>query len=184
METQAQDHTNAEDRHCPECGYEEAGHFCRNCGTLLHGDGLVLCPRCRQVVPDGDFCNQCGQGLTGLALGLRQLALAGDAFWVAEDTAMLPSSVEPSLLPPDASVELADAQLPDWLQEVPPGLGNQPAEALSDPGHPSDRVIATQRCLYGDLYPAGGGSLAGSTRWGSQWRLIESISLRPSRSET
>jgi hypothetical protein len=142
METQAQDHTNAEDRHCPECGYEEAGHFCRNCGTLLHGDGLVLCPRCRQVVPDGDFCNQCGQGLTGLALGLRQLALAGDAFWVAEDTAMLPSSVEPSLLPPDASVELADAQLPDWLQEVPPGLA--PSE-IQQHIYPALRPIETER---------------------------------------
>jgi hypothetical protein len=119
MEAQARDVMNADDLHCPECGFEEMGYFCRNCGGLLHGDDLVLCPRCRQVVPGGEYCNQCGQALGGLALTLPQLALAGDAFWVTEETALSPGSPEPSLLTPDESVELAHAELPDWLQELP-----------------------------------------------------------------
>jgi hypothetical protein len=119
MEAQARDEMNADDRHCPKCGFEETGYFCRNCGLLLHSDDLVLCPRCRQVVPGEEYCNQCGQVLGDLALTLRQLALAGDAFWVTGATALSPSRPEPSLLTPDESVELAHAELPDWLQELP-----------------------------------------------------------------
>lgn len=119
MEAQARDEMNADDRHCPECGSEETGYFCRNCGVLLHGDSLVLCPRCRQVVPDGEYCNQCGQVLGHLALTLQQLALAGDAFWATGETVLPPGSPEPTLLTPDESVELAPAELPDWLQELP-----------------------------------------------------------------
>ena len=119
MEAQAPDEMNAEDRHCPKCGFEETGYFCRNCGGLVHGDDLVLCPRCRQVVPGGDYCSQCGQALEGVALTLQQLALAGDAFWVTGETALPPSSPQPSLLASDESVELAQAELPDGLHELP-----------------------------------------------------------------
>jgi DNA-directed RNA polymerase subunit RPC12/RpoP len=119
MEAQARDEMNTDDRRCPKCGFEETGYFCRNCGRLLRGDDLVLCPRCHQVVPGKDYCNQCGQGLSGLALGLRQLELAGDAFWVTGEMAVPPTTPEPSLLAPDESVELAYAELPDWLQELP-----------------------------------------------------------------
>lgn len=113
----------AERQFCPECGMEETGHFCRNCGTLLRGQDLVLCPRCHHVVPEGGFCNRCGQHLGGIALNLRQLALAGDDFWVTAATpaspAMPSGGAELSLVAPDASVVLAEAELPDWLKELP-----------------------------------------------------------------
>jgi hypothetical protein len=57
-----------------------------------------------------------------LALNLQQLAMAGDEFWV---TAAVPASRESSAddtgwgtLEPDSSVELADADLPDWFNEL------------------------------------------------------------------
>ena len=133
-------------RYCPECGSQESGYFCRNCGALLTGEDNVLCPRCHHIVPDGKFCNQCGQGLSGIGLRLRQLALAGDTFWVASggptptaptptpaesaqsaqtdlpdwlrDTSIPPSATAP-VLEPDESVQLAQADLPDWLRDIP-----------------------------------------------------------------
>jgi hypothetical protein len=143
MEAQARDELNADDRRCPQCGSEETGYFCRNCGGLLHGDDdLVLCPRCRQVVPEGEFCNQCGQSLGGLALSLRQLALAGDAFWVTGEAALPPDRPEPSLLALDESVEMAPAELPDWLQELP--AESAPPEVQSHI-YPALRPIQTER---------------------------------------
>jgi hypothetical protein len=112
-----------QNRYCPECGSQESGYFCRNCGALLTGEDNVLCPRCHHIVPDGKFCNQCGQGLSGIGLHLRQLALAGDTFWVAsgEATAAVPTPMpaETPVLEPDESVQLAQADLPDWLREIP-----------------------------------------------------------------
>jgi hypothetical protein len=122
MDPEAQIETEPEGEFCPECGAEESGYFCRSCGTLLRGQEDVLCPRCHQVVPAGDYCNRCGQNLGGIALNLRQLALAGDDFWVTAAAAVpaTPSGdAEVGLLEPDESVVLADADLPDWLQELP-----------------------------------------------------------------
>jgi len=109
---------NPQTQTCPECGTEESGYFCRNCGLLLRGEEMVLCPRCHQVVPDAEYCNQCGQSLSGLALQLQQLAKAGDAFWVTAEPGTLAAAAEPSLFPPDESVRLAEADLPDWLEEL------------------------------------------------------------------
>ena len=110
-------------RYCPECGSQESGYFCRNCGALLTGEDNVLCPRCHHIVPDGKFCNQCGQGLSGIGLHLRQLALAGDTFWVASGAPTpavpTPALAETAVLAPDESVQLAQADLPDWLRELP-----------------------------------------------------------------
>ena len=110
-------------RYCPECGSQESGYFCRNCGALLTGEDNVLCPRCHHIVPDGKFCNQCGQGLSGIGLHLRQLALAGDTFWVAPGapaTAVpAPAPIETPVLEPDESIQLAQADLPDWLRDIP-----------------------------------------------------------------
>jgi hypothetical protein len=126
MESEIQEETNEENRFCPKCGFEETGYFCRDCGELLRGEGMVLCPRCHQIVPDGDFCSQCGQSLGGLALSLRQLAMAGDTFWVTGEAAAPVTEPEPTLFEPepllfepDESVELANGELPDWLQELP-----------------------------------------------------------------
>ena len=123
MESELQDELNPGDSFCPECGVDESGYFCRNCGTLLRGEEMVLCPRCRQVVPHGEFCNQCGQSLDAIALDLQQLALAGNDFWVSagdlEQPSELPDGMEPALLEPDESVVLAEAEVPDWLRELP-----------------------------------------------------------------
>jgi hypothetical protein len=134
MADHAQADTNTDGRTCPQCGADETGFFCRNCGALLYGEDRVLCPRCHQIVPDGEYCNQCGQGLEGLALHLRQLAMAGDTFWVTSGPDALPDASpdtlpdtspdtmfqpEETLLQPDESVPLAEPELPDWLQELP-----------------------------------------------------------------
>ena len=130
MERETEGEMGAERRFCPECGTEETGHFCRNCGTLLRGEDLVLCPRCHHIVPGGGFCNRCGQHLGGIALNLRQLALAGDDFWVTAATPASPTvpsgGTELSLVEPDATVALAEAELPDWLKELP--VDSAPAE--------------------------------------------------------
>ena len=130
MESELQDERNPEGPFCPECGMDESGYFCRNCGTLLRGEEMVLCPRCRQVVPHGEFCNQCGQSLEAIALDLHQLALAGQDFWVEAGTLELPPELadgaDPALLEPDESVELAEAEVPDWLRELP--ADSAPAE--------------------------------------------------------
>jgi hypothetical protein len=121
MDDQSQAQSSAGKRFCPECGTAENGFFCRNCGTLLYGEDRILCPRCHQVVPDGEYCNQCGQSLGGLALHLRQLAIAGDTFWVTSDTPVpVASGPEETVFQPDESVTLAAPELPDWLQELAP----------------------------------------------------------------
>jgi len=128
MESEAEVQKGLEGRFCPECGADESGYFCRNCGTLLRGRDLVLCPRCHQVVPNGEFCNQCGQALGGIALNLQQLAQAGEDFWVsAGSPAPAPAgSADTGLWAPDASVPLAQAEIPDWLAELP--AASAPAE--------------------------------------------------------
>ena len=123
MASGTQDERNLEGHFCPECGMDESGYFCRNCGTLLRGEEMVLCPRCNNVVPNGDFCNQCGQSLEVIALDLHQLALAGRDFWVSAGTVAQPSAqpdgTEGAQLEPDESVVLAEAEVPDWLKELP-----------------------------------------------------------------
>jgi len=119
MDAEPQVESSSENRFCPECGAQEEGFFCRKCGTLLYGEERVLCPRCHQIVPDGEFCNQCGQSLGGLALNLRQLAMAGDAFWVTTEATEPASDLDASPFAPDETVTLAAPELPDWLQELP-----------------------------------------------------------------
>jgi RNA polymerase subunit RPABC4/transcription elongation factor Spt4 len=119
MEQDTQIEMNTDYEFCPECGSEESGFFCRQCGTLIRGEEMVLCPRCHQVVPDGEFCNQCGQGLGPLALRLKQLSMAGDAFWVTAEAPPPEPSVDDVIWAPDETVELAKGDLPDWLQELP-----------------------------------------------------------------
>jgi RNA polymerase subunit RPABC4/transcription elongation factor Spt4 len=107
---------------CPKCGAEESGYFCRSCGTLLRGEDMVLCPRCHEVVPEGDYCNRCGQTLAGIALHLRQLALAGDDFWITSEAEPAePAAAESDLdfFFEDESLEIEEAELPDWLHELP-----------------------------------------------------------------
>jgi hypothetical protein len=131
---------------CPECGAEESGYFCRNCGTLLRGQEYLLCPRCHQVVPNADFCNYCGQGLSGMALSLQQLALAGEDFWVTGGagpaTPAAVQSSKTSLWEPDESMELAAGDLPDWLQELP--TETAPAEVQAHI-YPALRPMEAQR---------------------------------------
>jgi hypothetical protein len=122
MDPEALGTVDSQEQYCPECGHEESGYFCRNCGTLLRGGDRVLCPRCHQIVPGGEFCNQCGQTLGGIALNLQQLAKAGDTFWVTTDDVASSSQAEPDLTEPDETVALVPAELPDWLQELSPTL--------------------------------------------------------------
>jgi hypothetical protein len=142
MATETQAETGTENLVCPECGAEEEGQFCRNCGSLLRGESMILCPRCHQVVPPGEYCNQCGQSLGGLALNLKQLAMAGDAFWVTSEATSPSPAAEPTIFEPDESVPLAEAELPDWLEELP--IEEVPDEV----GHriyPALRPIAEQQ---------------------------------------
>lgn len=144
MEADAQMQTEDKAGFCSTCGAEESGFFCRACGSLLHGEDMVLCPRCHQVVPGGDFCNQCGQSLSNIALKLRQLAMAGDAFWVTSetDTDLDESALAPSL-EPDESVELDTAELPNWLQELtslaPPDVEDRIYPSLEPIAKASDK---------------------------------------------
>ncbi len=123
MESDRQHEMDPEGSFCPECGVDERGYFCRNCGTLLRGEDMVLCPRCRQVVPQGEFCNQCGQSLGAIALDLHQLAIAGNDFWVSagafEQSSGLSEGMDLAPVEEDESVVLAEAELPDWLKELP-----------------------------------------------------------------
>ena len=120
MDPKVQAEENQEAPFCPECGSEESGYFCRSCGALLRGEDMVLCPRCHHVVPDGEFCNVCGQTLGGIALNLRQLALAGGEFWVAAISPPSPASAsgDQAGLAPDELLMLDKADLPDWLKEL------------------------------------------------------------------
>jgi hypothetical protein len=129
MDPDAQVETAPGKSYCPECGSEESGYFCRRCGTLLRGEEMVLCPRCHEVVPAGEFCNQCGQSLAGIALQLRQLAQAGDSFWVTAGAAESPAGAEASLFGPDESLQLAKAELPDWVRELSPKSAPPDVEA-------------------------------------------------------
>jgi hypothetical protein len=142
MEPDARVEMGMTGKFCPECGSEETGYFCRSCGTLLHGEDRVLCPRCHQIVPSGDYCNQCGQTLGGIALSLRQLALAGDDFWVMGTTPASPTAPldvgEATILAPDESVPLADAELPEWLQELP---AHSAPDEVKAHVHPSLRPV-------------------------------------------
>ena len=136
-----------EDSFCPECGVDESGFFCRNCGTLLRGEDMVLCPRCRQIVPQGEFCNQCGQSLGSIALDLHQLAIAGNDFWVSaadafEESSELSEGMELAPVEEDESVILAEAELPDWLKELP--ADSAPAEVKAHI-YPSLRPIEEER---------------------------------------
>jgi len=130
MESDGQHEMNPEGSFCPECGVDESGYFCRNCGTLLRGEDMVLCPRCRQVVPQGEFCNQCGQSLGVVALDLHQLAIAGNDFWVSagasEQSHALSDGLDLASVEEDEAVILAEAELPDWLKELP--ADSAPAE--------------------------------------------------------
>ncbi len=123
MESDRQHEVNPEGSFCPECGVDESGYFCRNCGTLLRGEDMVLCPRCRQIVPHGEFCNQCGQSLGVVALDLHQLAIAGNDFWVSagasEQSSELSDGLDLASVKEDEAVILAEAELPDWLKELP-----------------------------------------------------------------
>jgi hypothetical protein len=133
--------TNPEKNYCPECGAEENGYFCRKCGTLLRGEEMILCPRCHQVVPDAEYCNRCGQSLGGIALNLQQLALAGDDFWVSARSQQPADDTGIGLFEPDDSVVLADAELPDWLQELPKSVPPDVEARI----YPSLQPIHTQR---------------------------------------
>lgn len=130
MESDRLHEMNPEGSFCPECGVDESGYFCRNCGTLLRGEDMVLCPRCRQVVPHGEFCNQCGQSLGVVALDLHQLAIAGNDFWVSagafEQSSGLSDGLDLASDQEDEAVILAEAELPDWLKELP--ADSAPAE--------------------------------------------------------
>jgi hypothetical protein len=44
--------------------------------------------------------------------------MAGETFWVSSGGSEPGSLEEPDLLEPDESLELADAEPPDWLQEL------------------------------------------------------------------
>jgi hypothetical protein len=71
-------------------------------------------------VPEGEYCNRCGQNLGAIALNLQQLALAGDDFWVtAAAAAPTTQEPDPGFFAPDESLDLEDGELPDWLQELP-----------------------------------------------------------------
>jgi hypothetical protein len=128
---------------CPECGAEESGYFCRNCGTLLQGEDKMLCPRCHGIVPAADFCPRCGQGLKGMALNLRQLAVAGVDFWVADSEA-LPAAgprEEVAVAWELETTTLAAPELPDWLKELP--REQAPAE-VQERIHPALQPLETQ----------------------------------------
>jgi hypothetical protein len=149
MDPETQIETPPAGEFCPECGAEENGYFCRSCGTLLRGQDDVLCPRCHRVVPSGDFCNQCGQNLGGIALNLRQLALAGDDFWVTTAPAAPsppPGGGDSGIWEPDPSVFLEDAELPEWLQELP--AQSAPAEVKAHV-YPSLEPIEEEREFSG-----------------------------------
>jgi hypothetical protein len=151
MDPEAEVEAGDKARFCPTCGAEESGYFCRVCGSLLRGKDRLLCPRCHQVVPGGLFCNQCGQSLGGIALELRQLAEAGDEFWVTSEAAGPPAKVEPAaLFEPDTSVELDTAELPAWLQE----LSTTPA-----PSDVEERIYPSLRPIEGKRSPLGRSNL-------------------------
>jgi hypothetical protein len=94
-------------------------------------------------VPSGEFCNQCGQALGGIALNLQQLSMAGEDFWVSAASSVPAPAGRADLGPqvPDESVHLAEADLPDWLAELP--ASSVPAEVKAHV-YPSLKPIETQ----------------------------------------
>lgn len=51
---------------CNQCGATIPGQakFCPECGARVLPDGMVLCPKCKEVTEKGKFCKNCGQRLT------------------------------------------------------------------------------------------------------------------------
>jgi len=143
MQPEFEGEMESEKMYCLECGTEEDGYFCRNCGTLLRGEALVLCPRCHGVVPEGEYCNRCGQSLGAIALNLLQLSMAGDDFWVTT-TASAPPAQEPDLgfLAPNESMVLEAGDLPEWLEEL--SVEKAPVE-VKDRVYPALRPVEGQR---------------------------------------
>jgi hypothetical protein len=141
--------TDGERIFCPECGAEESGYFCRNCGTLLRGEDRVLCPRCHGIVPAADFCPRCGQGLKGMALNLQQLAVAGADFWVAGSGAPPAAAAlddAGTAWQADQAAPLVAPELPDWLSELP--REQAPAE-VQERIHPALRPLEAQPAARG-----------------------------------
>jgi hypothetical protein len=147
MQPEVADEMESDKIYCAECGAEEDGYFCRNCGTLLRGEALVLCPRCHGVVPEGEHCNRCGQNLGVIALNLLQLSMAGDDFWV---TAAASASETPesdlAFLAPNESTVLEQGELPDWLEEL--SAEEAPVE-VKERIYPALRPVESQRAPSG-----------------------------------
>ena len=170
MEPETETQTSTGDGICPNCGAHEDGFFCRNCGALLRGEDMVLCPRCHQIVPGDRFCNQCGQELTGIALSLKQLALAGDAFWMTAEAAAPAGEPTPDLdseaIEPaqESGQDLEKGTIPDWLRELstappPADVGVRIYPALQPVGEAATgerttRVLGLVILLLGILFLA------------------------------
>ncbi len=46
---------------CPDCGQENTGNFCSNCGSPKpEENGAWTCPECGQEGNEGNFCSNCG----------------------------------------------------------------------------------------------------------------------------
>ena len=46
---------------CPDCGQENTGNFCTNCGSPKpEENGAWTCPECGQEGNEGNFCSNCG----------------------------------------------------------------------------------------------------------------------------
>lgn len=51
---------------CPECGTDNNGNFCSECGTKKPGDEWI-CPVCGTTNSGGKFCSDCGASRSGVA---------------------------------------------------------------------------------------------------------------------
>lgn len=52
-------HLNKDAWKCPQCGTENTGNFCGNCGTAKPVSSKWICPTCGNE-NDGNFCGSCG----------------------------------------------------------------------------------------------------------------------------